>query len=97
VPRLKKADSTVIPLTKAEMLESSLATLLTQSVQRGHGKVALQRMLMLDAQHHAIPDSEREYCERVAKSASPWELKRMRRVAEAWAQVWRLRRQLIHP
>ena len=59
--------STPIPASDIQMLESSLASLLTEGIPRGHRKVALQRMLMLDAQHHAVPGSEREFCDQASE------------------------------
>lgn len=55
------------PISNVQMLESSLASLLAESIPRGQRKAALQRMPMLDAQHHAVPDSEREFCDQASE------------------------------
>lgn len=65
----------------------SLEALLEQSIRRGHRRVALQRLLMLEARGLPVDPAVRDFCQPVRLSLPLREYDRMLAAAQAWARM----------
>jgi hypothetical protein len=65
----------------------SLEALLEQSMQRGQRRVALQRLLMLEARGLPTSEAARAFCQPVRLSLPRREYDRMLAVAHNWARL----------
>jgi hypothetical protein len=65
----------------------SLPELLERSMHRGQRRVALQRMLMMEAAGLEVSDALRSFCQAARKAVPPRELDRMHAAARAWARM----------
>jgi hypothetical protein len=66
---------------------ASLEALIAQSMRRGQRRVALQRLLMLEARGLPVDPAVRDFCEPVRLSLPLREFERMRAAAQAWARM----------
>lgn len=64
-----------------------LQDLLAHSVRRGHARVALQRLMMLQARGEPVPDELRRRCEAHRARLPPREVARMAAAAAEWASM----------
>jgi hypothetical protein len=69
----------------AGMGSASLEALIARSMRRGQRRVALQRLLMLEARGLPVDPAVRDFCEPVRLSLPLREFERMRAAAQAWA------------
>ena len=65
----------------------SLEALLEQSIRRGHRRVALQRLLMLEARGLPVDPAVRDFCQPLRLSLPLREYDRMLAAAQAWARM----------
>ena len=72
-----------VPVSRSVSLEA----LLEQSIRRGHRRVALQRLLMLEARGLPVDPAVRDFCQPLRLSLPLREYDRMRAAAQAWARM----------
>jgi hypothetical protein len=65
----------------------SLPELLDRSVRLGHRRVALQRMLMMEAVGLEVSEASRAFCQPARVKVPLREFDRMRHAAQAWAAM----------
>lgn len=65
----------------------SLEALLQRSIRCGHRRVALQRLLMLEARGLPISEAARAFCEPVRLSVPMREYDRMLAAARTWSHM----------
>lgn len=65
----------------------SLPELLDRSMRLGQRRVALQRMLMMEAAGMEISEASRAFCHPARMSLPRRELDRMHQAAQAWARM----------
>ena len=72
-----------VPVSRSVSLEA----LLEQSIRRGHRRVALQRLLMLEARGLPVDPAVRDFCQPLRLSLPLREYDRMLAAAQAWARM----------
>jgi hypothetical protein len=72
-----------VPVSRSVSLEA----LLEQSIRRGQRRVALQRLLMLEARGLPVDPAVRDFCQPVRLSLPLREYDRMLAAAQAWARM----------
>jgi hypothetical protein len=65
----------------------SLPELLDRSVRLGHRRVALQRLLMMEAAGLEVSEASRAFCQPARMTVPLRELDRMQQAAQAWASM----------
>lgn len=65
----------------------SLPELLDRSMRLGQRRVALQRMLMMEAAGLEVSEAARAFCQPARMTVSLRELDRMHEAAQAWARM----------
>jgi hypothetical protein len=65
----------------------SLPELLERSVRLGHRRVALQRLLMMEAAGMEVSESARAFCQPARMTLPLRELDRMHQASQAWAAM----------
>jgi hypothetical protein len=74
---------------------SSLQYLLDRSIRLGQRRVALQRILMIEASGGEVSQAARDFCQSIRMTLPQREIDRMRQAARAWAEmtgcrIWQL-------
>lgn len=64
-----------------------LLRLARDAIERGHRRVATQRLLMLRACDAELPDEFVQYSENVLETLPRWQRQRMHRAASDWAKL----------